>query len=35
VNPSKAPPVEFSGAERGEPVTRNEALTWFLACRRR
>jgi TRAP-type mannitol/chloroaromatic compound transport system permease large subunit len=31
VNPSKAPAVEF-GASTSEPVTRNEALTWFLAA---
>jgi TRAP-type mannitol/chloroaromatic compound transport system permease large subunit len=31
VNPSKAPPVELGGASSSEPVTRNEALTWFLA----
>jgi TRAP-type mannitol/chloroaromatic compound transport system permease large subunit len=31
VNPSKAPAVEL-GASSSEPVTRNEALTWFLAA---
>jgi len=31
VRPSSAPPVQFSG-EAGEPVTRNEALTWYLAA---
>jgi TRAP-type mannitol/chloroaromatic compound transport system permease large subunit len=31
VNPSKAPAVEF-GASTSEPVTRNEALTWFLGA---
>jgi hypothetical protein len=30
VNPSKAPPVELGGSSSSEPVTRNEALTWFL-----
>jgi TRAP-type mannitol/chloroaromatic compound transport system permease large subunit len=29
LNPSKAPPVAMGGSG-GEPVTRNEALTWFL-----
>ncbi len=29
LNPSKAPAVELGGAS-GEPVTRNEKLTWFL-----
>jgi hypothetical protein len=29
VNPAKAPAVEL-GASSSEPVTRNEALTWFL-----
>ncbi len=29
LNPSKAPPVAMGGGD-GEPVTRNEALTWFL-----
>jgi len=28
-NPSKAPPVEMGGGG-GEPVTRNEALSWFV-----
>jgi TRAP-type mannitol/chloroaromatic compound transport system permease large subunit len=28
-NPSKAPPVEL-GSTNSEPVTRNEAFTWFL-----
>lgn len=28
-NPSKAPPVQMGGAI-GEPVTRGEALTWYL-----
>ena len=28
-NPSKAPPVEL-GATNAEPVTRGEAMTWFL-----
>jgi TRAP-type mannitol/chloroaromatic compound transport system permease large subunit len=31
INPAKAPPVELGGASSSEPVTRNEALTWFLA----
>jgi len=31
VRPASAPPVQFSG-EAGEPVTRNEALTWYLAA---
>jgi TRAP-type mannitol/chloroaromatic compound transport system permease large subunit len=30
VNPSKAPAVELDGTSSSEPVTRNEALTWFL-----
>ena len=30
LNPSKAPAVEM-GAANGEPITRNEGLTWFLA----
>jgi TRAP-type mannitol/chloroaromatic compound transport system permease large subunit len=29
VRPASAPPVQFSAAA-GEPVTRNEALTWYL-----
>jgi TRAP-type mannitol/chloroaromatic compound transport system permease large subunit len=29
LNPSKAPAVEM-GSANGEPVTRNEAFTWFL-----
>ncbi|OSQ52117.1 TRAP transporter large permease [Marivita geojedonensis] len=29
LNPSKAPPVEL-GSTNAEPVTRGEALTWFL-----
>ena len=29
LNPSKAPAVEMGGSG-GEPITRNEALTWFL-----
>jgi TRAP-type mannitol/chloroaromatic compound transport system permease large subunit len=32
INPSKAPAVELGGASTSEPVTRNEALTWFLAA---
>jgi TRAP-type mannitol/chloroaromatic compound transport system permease large subunit len=31
VRPESAPPVQFAG-EAGEPVTRNEALTWYLAA---
>ncbi|WP_299789089.1 TRAP transporter large permease subunit [uncultured Marivita sp.] len=31
VRPSSAPPVEMAGAT-GEVVTRNEALTWYLAA---
>jgi len=31
VNPSKAPAVQM-GAANSEPVTRGEALTWFLAA---
>ncbi len=31
VRPANAPPVQFE-AEGGEPVTRGEALTWFLAA---
>ncbi len=30
INPSKAPPVSFEGGD-SEVVTRDEALTWFLA----
>ena len=30
LNPSKAPAVEM-GASNGEPITRGEGLTWFLA----
>jgi TRAP-type mannitol/chloroaromatic compound transport system permease large subunit len=30
LNPAKAPPVQFDGAARGEVVTRNEALAWYL-----
>jgi TRAP-type mannitol/chloroaromatic compound transport system permease large subunit len=30
LNPAKAPPVEFEGTARGEAVTRNEALAWYL-----
>ncbi len=30
LNPSKAPAVQM-GASTGEPITRNEGLTWFLA----
>ena len=30
LNPSKAPPVQLDG-RGGEIITRNEALTWFLA----
>ncbi len=30
LNPDKAPPVEM-GAATGEPITRREGLTWFLA----
>ena len=29
--PASAPPVQISGSP-GEPVTRNEALTWYLAA---
>ena len=32
INPSKAPAVELGGTSKSEPVTRNEALTWFLAA---
>jgi len=31
VRPASAPPVQFEG-EAGEVVTRNEALTWYLAA---
>ncbi|MEO1641003.1 MAG: TRAP transporter large permease subunit, partial [Pseudomonadota bacterium] len=31
INPSKAPPVQLGDATQGEVITRNEALTWFLA----
>jgi len=31
INPSKAPPVAFEDGTAGEVITRNEALTWFLA----
>ena len=31
LNPSKAPPVIGDGGSGAEVVTRNEALTWFLA----
>ena len=31
VNPSKAPAVELGGSS-GEPVTRSEALTWYLGA---
>jgi TRAP-type mannitol/chloroaromatic compound transport system permease large subunit len=30
LNPSKAPPVAMDGTKTGEPITRNEALLWFL-----
>mgnify|MGYP005986164571 FL=1 len=30
-NPSKAPPVHMGDAASGEVITRNGALTWFLA----
>jgi TRAP-type mannitol/chloroaromatic compound transport system permease large subunit len=30
LNPSKAPPVAIDGVTSGEPVTRNEALAWYL-----
>jgi TRAP-type mannitol/chloroaromatic compound transport system permease large subunit len=30
LNPSKAPAVELGGSSASEPVTRNEAMTWFL-----
>ncbi|MEM7724203.1 MAG: TRAP transporter large permease subunit [Pseudomonadota bacterium] len=32
VNPSKAPAVQLDGGNTNEPVTRNEALTWYLAA---
>ncbi|MEM8536817.1 MAG: TRAP transporter large permease subunit [Pseudomonadota bacterium] len=31
LNPAKAPPVSFDEGTGGEVITRNEALTWFLA----
>jgi TRAP-type mannitol/chloroaromatic compound transport system permease large subunit len=30
VNPSKAPAVELGGTSTSEPVTRSEAMTWFV-----
>ncbi|MDG4647574.1 TRAP transporter large permease subunit [Roseibacterium sp. SDUM158017] len=30
LNPAKAPAVQFGGESTSEPVTRNEAATWFL-----
>ena len=32
LNPSKAPPVSLDAGEAGEPITRSEALTWFLTA---
>src|SRR6056297_1115055 len=32
INPAKAPAVELGGTSASEPVTRNEALTWFLGA---
>ncbi|RMA42001.1 TRAP transporter large permease [Rhodophyticola porphyridii] len=32
VKPSAAPPVVIEGGSNSEPVTRNEALTWYLAA---
>ncbi|NKX45795.1 TRAP transporter large permease [Roseicyclus persicicus] len=32
LRPSSAPPVQVDGTISGEPVTRNEALTWYLAA---
>lgn len=32
VNPSKAPAVVIEGGNNSEPVTRNEALTWYLGA---
>lgn len=32
VNPSKAPAVLIEGGNNSEPVTRNEALTWYLGA---
>ena len=31
INPSKAPPVQFTEGQGGEIITRNESFTWFLA----
>ena len=32
IRPEAAPPVQLSGDSSGEVITRNEALTWFLAA---
>ncbi len=32
LNPSRAPAVQFDEATGAEPVTRNEALTWWVAA---
>jgi TRAP-type mannitol/chloroaromatic compound transport system permease large subunit len=32
LNPSKAPAVQLGGTSSSEPVTRNEALTWYLGA---
>ena len=32
IRPEAAPPVQLSGDGSGEVITRNEALTWFLAA---
>lgn len=31
INPSKAPPVDFSESAGGQVITRKDGLTWFLA----
>jgi TRAP-type mannitol/chloroaromatic compound transport system permease large subunit len=32
LNPAKAPAVQMAGDTKSEPITRNEALTWYLAA---